>query len=273
MTVIRKREGQLMAAAPSDTEDPIVTAAVLVIGNEILSGSVQDENIAYIARGLNDIGIRLKEVRVVPDDHQEIADALNALRNRYDYVFTTGGIGPTHDDITAESVALAFGRKVGYHPEAYRRLETFYAQRGQEFTDGRKRMTLAPEGAELVNNEVMIAPGLKVDNVFVLAGVPRIAHAMFEATKPHLKGGDVVQSRSISTHLAEGELAEALGAIQDRFPTTDIGSYPFYNTPRGTGVKLVARSTDRNVLTTVGEEIRRMIAHLGGEVIEDERSW
>lgn len=260
-----------MAAAPP--EETVVTAAIAVIGNEILSGSVRDENIAYIARGLNDIGIQLREVRIVPDIHQEIADAVNALRHRWDYVFTTGGIGPTHDDITAEAVALAFGRKVGYHPEAYARLEAFYAERGQDFTDGRKRMTLAPEGAELVNNEVMIAPGIKIENVFVLAGVPRIAHAMFEATKPYLRRGSVVQSRSISTHLVEGELAGPLDAIQQRHAHCDIGSYPFYGTPRGNGVKLVVRATDTELVEAVGEEVRQMIAALGGEVIEDDRSW
>jgi molybdenum cofactor synthesis domain-containing protein len=260
----------MAAASP---EDQVVTAAIAVIGNEILSGSVQDENIAYIARGLTEIGIQLREVRVVPDIHQEIADAVNALRGRWDYVFTTGGIGPTHDDITAESIGLAFGRKVSYHPEAFARLEAFYASRGQEFTEGRKRMTLAPEGAELVSNEAMIAPGLKVENVFVLAGVPRIAQAMFEAAKPLLRRGNVVQSRSISTHLVEGELAGPLEAIQNRYPYSDIGSYPFYNTPRGNGVKLVARATSTELLLTIGEEIRQMIADLGGEVIEDDRSW
>ncbi len=260
-----------MAAAPP--EETVVTAAIAVIGNEILSGSVQDENIGYIARGLNEIGIQLREVRVVPDIHQEIADAVNALRSRWDYVFTTGGIGPTHDDITAEAVALAFGRKVEYHPEAFARLEAFYASRGQEFTDGRKRMTLAPEGAELVNNEVMIAPGIKIENVFVLAGVPRIAHAMFEATKPYLRRGRIVQSRSITTNLMEGELAGPLETIQNRYPNSDIGSYPFYNTPRGNGVKLVARATDTGLLESIGSDIRQMIADLGGEIIEDDRSW
>ncbi|MCA8927167.1 MAG: competence/damage-inducible protein A [Alphaproteobacteria bacterium] len=260
-----------MAAAHPD--ETVVTAAIAVIGNEILSGSVQDENIAYIARGLNEIGIQLREVRVVPDIHREIADAVNALRGRWDYVFTTGGIGPTHDDITAEAVALAFERKVTYHPEAFARLEAFYASRGQDFTEGRKRMTLAPEGAELVNNEAMIAPGLKVENVFVLAGVPRIAQAMFEATKPYLRRGNVVHSRSITTHLVEGELAGPLEAIQKRHPHADLGSYPFYNTPRGNGVKLVARATSQDLLDTVGDEIRRMIADLGGETIEDDRSW
>lgn len=262
-----------MAAADPDTDETVVTAAIAVIGNEILSGSVQDENIAYIARGLGEIGIRLQEVRVVPDIHREIADAVNALRHRYDYVFTTGGIGPTHDDITAEAMGVAFNRPVTYHPEAFARLDAFYKQRGQEFTDGRKRMTLAPEGAELVNNEAMIAPGLKIENVFVLAGVPRIAHAMFEAAKPYLRRGNIVQSRAITTHLTEGDMAERLGAIQDRFPASDIGSYPFYNTPRGNGVKLIIRATDKDMIETIGSEVRAMIESLNGSVVEDDRSW
>jgi molybdenum cofactor synthesis domain-containing protein len=268
-----KREGLPMAPAPTDSDETIVTAGIAVIGNEILSGTVQDENIAYIAKGLNEMGIRLREVRVVPDIHQEIADAVNVLRTRYDYVFTTGGIGPTHDDITAEAMGVAFNRKVDYHPEAYARLCAFYKERGQEFTEGRKRMTLAPEGAELVNNQAMIAPGLKIENVFVLAGVPRIAHAMFEAAKPYLKGGRVVQSRGISTHLMEGEMAELLSAIQDKYPASDIGSYPFYNTARGSGVKLIVRATDTGLIDTIGGEIRDMIGMLSGEVIEDDRSW
>ncbi len=261
-----------MAAAPA-ADETVVTAAIAVIGNEILSGSVQDENIAYIAKGLNEIGIRLLEVRVLPDIHQDIADAVNALRHRYDYVFTTGGIGPTHDDITAEAMGVAFDRPVAYHPEAFARLDAFYKQRGQEFTEGRKRMTLAPEGAELVNNEAMIAPGLKIENVFVLAGVPRIAHAMFEAAKPYLKRGNVMESRGISTHLNEGDMAERLNDIQDKYPASDIGSYPFYNTPRGSGVKLIIRATDTGLIETIGSEIRTMIGNLGGEVIEDNRSW
>ena len=262
-----------MAAADADTDETVVTAAIAVIGNEILSGSVQDENIAYIAKGLGEIGVRLLEVRVVPDIHQEIADAVNALRHRYDYVFTTGGIGPTHDDITAEAIGVAFDRPVTYHPEAFARLDAFYKQRGQEFTEGRKRMTLAPEGAEIVDNDAMIAPGLKIENVFILAGVPRIAHAMFEAAKPYLRRGAVVQSRAITTHLMEGDMAEPLGAIQDRYPASDIGSYPFYNTARGSGVKLIIRATNIDMIESIGSEIREMIADRGGDVIEDDRSW
>jgi molybdenum cofactor synthesis domain-containing protein len=246
-----------------------VTAALAIIGNEILSGRTQDANLAFLGKSLNDIGIQLREVRVVPDVEAEIVDAVNALRARYDYVFTTGGIGPTHDDITPESVAKAFGRRAVYHPEAYERLRAWYEANGREFTEMRKRMALMPEGAELIDNPVSVAPGFKIGNVFVLAGVPQIMRSMFEAAKPHLRGGERVGSRSISTRLVEGILAGPLKAVQERHPDADIGSYPFYNTPNGTGVALVVRSTSPAALKAAGDEILAMIAALGGEVLED----
>lgn len=250
--------------------DEMVTAAVCVIGNEILSGRTQDANIAFLGRSLNEIGIQLREVRIVPDIREEIVDAVNALRARYDYVFTTGGIGPTHDDITAESIGAAFGLPVGYHPVSYARMEAWYRESGREFTEARKRMAMTPEGAELLENELTIAPGFKVENVFVLAGVPRIARAMFEAAKPHLKRrGRSVLSRAISTHLVEGVLAKGLGEIQQRHPEADIGSYPFYNGPGGHGVMLVIRSVDPGELDRGGAEVRALIAELGGDVIDD----
>jgi molybdenum cofactor synthesis domain-containing protein len=246
-----------------------VTAALVIIGNEILSGRTQDANLAFLGKSLNDIGIQMREVRVVPDVEEEIVAAVNAVRARYDYVFTTGGIGPTHDDITPESIAAAFGRKAVYHPEAYERLRAWYEANGREFTEMRKRMVLMPEGAELVNNEATIAPGFKVENVFVFAGVPQIMRAMFEATKPQLSGGDRVQSRSIGTRVVEGILAGPLKAIQERYPRADIGSYPFYNTPNGTGVSLVVRSTNPDDLKGAGDEIVAMIRDLDGEVLDD----
>ena len=246
-----------------------VTAALAIIGNEILSGRTQDANLAFLGKSLNDIGIQMREVRVVPDVEAEIVAAVNALRARYDYVFTTGGIGPTHDDITPESVAAAFGRKAVYHPEAYERLRAWYEANGREFTEMRKRMTLMPEGAELVDNSVSIAPGFRIENVFVFAGVPQIMRAMFEAAKPLLKGGERVGSRSIGTRVVEGVLAGPLKAIQERHPTADIGSYPFYNTAGGNGVSLVVRSTDPEELKTAGDAIIAMIGDLGGEVLDD----
>ena len=246
-----------------------VTAALVVIGNEILSGRTQDANIAYLGKGLNDIGIQMREVRVVPDIEDEIVAAVNALRAKYNYVFTTGGIGPTHDDITPESVAKAFGRKAAYHPEAYERLRSWYEANGREFTEMRKRMTLMPEGAELIDNAATIAPGFKVENVFVFAGVPQIMQAMFDAAKSQLVGGARVGSRSISTRVVEGILAGPLKAVQERFPAADIGSYPFYNTANGTGVTLVVRSTDPGELQSAGDEILAMIRELGGDILDD----
>ncbi len=251
------------------SEPKPVTAALAVIGNEILSGRTQDANIAYLGRNLNEIGIQLREVRIVPDIEDEIADAVNALRRRYDYVFTTGGIGPTHDDITPESVAKAFGKKAIFHPVAYARLDEYYRTTGREFTDARKRMTLMPEGAELVDNAATIAPGFRIENVFVFAGVPQIMQAMFEAAKPQLKRGSKVLSRSISTRLVEGVLAANLEAVQKRYPAADLGSYPFYNTPNGTGVTLVIRATDPALIEAAGDEVRAFIAEMGGEVLED----
>ncbi len=249
-----------------------VTAALCVIGNEILSGRTQDRNIAFLGNGLNEIGIQLREVRVVADVTEEIAAAVNALRARYDYVFTTGGIGPTHDDITPESIAAAFGAEWHYHPESYRRLAEWYDRRGQEFTEARKRMTITPVGAELVDNSVSIAPGFRMENVFVFAGVPQIMQSMFEAAKPTLRRGAVIHSRSISTRLVEGVLARGLGAVQQRFPELDLGSYPFYNTDKGTGVALVVRGADRARIDSAAEEVRAFIHELGGEVIEDSAS-
>lgn len=246
----------------------IVTAALAVIGNEILSGRTQDLNIAFLGQNLNDIGVQLREVRVVPDIEVEIVKAVNELRVRFDYVFTTGGIGPTHDDITPESVAVAFGRKAVYHPEAYRRLGDWYAANGREFTQSRKRMTLMPEGAELIDNEVSIAPGFRVENVFVMAGVPKIMQAMFWAARPLLKGAAPVRSRSLITRIPEGVLADGLGQIQQRYPETDIGSYPFYK-ETGNGVALVVRATDQAQIDAAAAEVAVLIRQLGGEVLDD----
>ena len=249
-----------------------VTAALCIIGNEILSGRTQDRNIAFLGNGLNEIGIQLAEVRIVPDIREEIVEAVNALRARFDYVFTTGGIGPTHDDITPESIAAAFDAEWHYHPESYRRMAEWYDRRGQEFTEARKRMTITPVGAELVDNSLSIAPGFRMENVFVFAGVPQIMQSMFEAAKPSLQRGTVIHSRSISTRLVEGVLAKGLGAVQQRFPELDLGSYPFYNTDKGTGVALVVRGADRARIDEAAAEIHAFVEELGGEVIEDSAS-
>jgi len=252
--------------APSDAA--IVTAGLLVIGDEILSGRTKDKNIGYIAEYLTGIGIDLKEVRVVADDAAAIIEAVNALRHRWTYVFTTGGIGPTHDDITSECVARAFGVPLILHPEAARILETHYQKRGLEFNAARRRMAQVPEGAELVLNAVSLAPGFRIGNVYVLAGVPQVMQAMFESLKGGLKGGRPVLSRTISCGLAEGALAEGLGAIQARHPDVDIGSYPWYR--RGAyGVSLALRSPEPARLAAAGDEVAALVRALGGTPVEE----
>ena len=247
------------------SEEKIVTAALIIIGNEILSGRIQDANLSYIATKLNDeAGIRLTEARVVPDIEAEIVDAVNAMRAKHDYVFTTGGIGPTHDDITAESVAKAFGRKLIRHPEAYRRLVAQFEKRGMEINEARLRMTNTPEGATLVENGISVAPGFQVENVYVMAGVPQVAHAMIDWLAPRLEGGKPVRTKTLVCSLGEGNLAKELGEIQDRYPKIDIGSYPFYG-EGNYGTSIVLRHTDTDLLNKAGEEVAALMRAHGGE--------
>jgi molybdenum cofactor synthesis domain-containing protein len=249
----------MTATAP---EPRIVTACVLIIGNEILSGRTDDANLAFLALGLGEVGIRLREARVIPDDRGVIVDAVNEVRRAFDYVFTTGGIGPTHDDITAQSIADAFGVALIIHPEAKRLLETHYPP-GQ-LNEARLRMAMVPEGAVLLPNPISRAPGFQIGNVFVLPGVPSIMQGIFEQLKYRLAGGDKVLSRSLSCHLSEGALARELGALQDRYPDVEIGSYPYFR--RGDfGVTLVLRSTDRDRLAAATEELKALVRNLGGD--------
>jgi molybdenum cofactor synthesis domain-containing protein len=239
-----------------------VNACVLIIGNEILSGRTQDANLPFLARGLEEVGIRLREARVIPDDAGVIAASVNEVRRAYDYVFTTGGIGPTHDDITAQCVADAFGVPLILHPEAKRLLETHYPP-GQ-LNEARLRMAMVPEGAILLPNPISRAPGFQIANVFVLPGVPSIMQGIFEQLKYRLVGGDKVLSRSVSCQLSEGALAEDLGGLQNRCPDVEIGSYPYFR--RGDfGVTLVLRGTDRERLAAATEELKALIRRLGGD--------
>lgn len=247
----------------------IYTAALLIIGNEILSGRTTDANTSYIAGRLNALGIRLCEVRVVPDIEAEIVDAVNALRARYSYVFTTGGIGPTHDDITADCVAKAFDVALEENAEARRRLEERYAETGIELNEARLRMARAPAGAVLIDNPVSAAPGFQIGNVFVMAGVPKIMQAMFESLRERLVGGDPLISRSISCRLPEGKIAQGLGEIQARHAGVDIGSYPSYSSS-GFGVAVVLRHSDRTVLDAAAAEVIELIRDLGGDPAEQE---
>jgi len=235
-------------------ESADVNASLLIIGDEILSGRTKDANLAYLATWLNEAGIQLAEVRVVPDVEAEIADGVNALRAKYDYVFTTGGIGPTHDDITVDSIAAAFGVPVVIHPEAYKMMEGYYG--AENFTEARKRMTRVPEGAELIKNPVSIAPGIRIENVFIMAGVPKIMQSMLEGIRPHLRAGRKVWTQSLTVHAPESKIAEELGSIQDANTDTSIGSYPFYT--KGYGANIVVRSVDKVALEKAMGEVQAL---------------
>jgi molybdenum cofactor synthesis domain-containing protein len=248
-------------------EARIVTAAVLIIGNEILSGRTQDVNLTYLAAGLTELGIRLREARVVADVEADIVRAVNDCRARYDYVFTTGGIGPTHDDITAECVAKAFGVKLIRNPEAVARLERHY-EPGM-LNEARLRMANTPEGAVLIDNPVSTAPGFQIGNVFVLAGVPSIMRAMFDGLKPRLAGGAPMLSRTVSAFVGEGTIAIGLGELQQRYRDLDIGSYPFYRHGKY-GASFVLRGTERDRIDHAATELRALIVSLGADPIEGE---
>lgn len=246
------------------TEQRIVRAALVVIGDEILSGRTRDANTSYLATWLNGLGIRLVEVRVVPDSTDCIVEAVNALRARNDYLFTTGGIGPTHDDITADAIAVAFDVPIGHHREALARLEKHYPT-GQ-FTDARKRMARIPEGGRLIDNPVSIAPGFEIGNVFVLAGVPKIMQAMLESLRHRLVGGAPMLSMSVAISMPESALAGALGEIAARHPDVSIGSYPYYRDGRP-GLHVVARATDRNAIDRAMDEVREAARGFGIEPV------
>jgi len=245
----------------------IVTAAVLVIGNEILSGRTKDANLNYIATGLTEIGVRLMEARVVPDIEVRIVAAVNELRAAYDHVFTTGGIGPTHDDITSECVAKAFGVKLIKDPKAAALLLTHYGE--ANLTEARLRMAHVPEGAELIDNPVSIAPGFRMGNVYVMAGVPAICQAMFDGIKGGLARGDKVLSKTVSGYIGEGVIAKDLGALQQRYPALDIGSYPFFRQGKF-GASFVIRGTDEEAIGKAAAELRAIIRTLGADPIEGE---
>ncbi len=248
-------------------EQQRVTAAAVIIGNEILSGRTQDVNLAYLGARLNELGIQLAEARVVADREEAIVAAVNACREAYDYVFTTGGIGPTHDDITSACVAKAFGERLIRHPQAERVLRARYEQMGVEVTPARLRMAETPESATVIENEFGGAPGYKVGNVFVMAGIPRVMQAMFEAARPYLEGGVVLLSRTVGCYVPEGSIARGLGELQDAFADLDIGSYPF-SSNAGYGTNLVLRGPEEARLDEALAKLRALIVELGGEPIE-----
>ena len=239
----------------------IVTAAMLVIGDEILSGRTKDRNIGHLADIMTAIGIDLKEVRIVPDEEDEIVAAVNAVRARYDYVFTTGGIGPTHDDITADAIAKAFGVACEYDGRAYAMLEAHYASRGVEFTDARKRMARMPVGAAHIDNPVSLAPGFRIGNVHVMAGVPAIFQAMLDNVVPTLKTGAKLLSATVQCPLGEGTIGGPLTEIQKAHPDTIIGSYPKYLDGRF-WTELVVRARTPEALEAGRAAVAAMVASL-----------
>ncbi len=241
------------------------TASIVIIGNEILSGRTQDSNVNWLAKELNECGIRLREVRVVADIPEAIIEAVNTLRARCDYVFTTGGIGPTHDDITSECIAQAFGVPYERNREAEALLTRYYG--ADKLNEARLKMSDIPRGATLIANPVSAAPGFIIENVHAMAGVPGIMRAMFDGIRHTLKGGRKMESVTVSTYLTEGTIAAQLTAIQNTFPDVEIGSYPFVHNGK-LGTSLVSRHEDSAHLATVKEKLVEMVRSFGGEIAE-----
>ena len=242
-----------------------VNAAILIIGNEILSGRTQDKNTSTLATWLNSIGVKVNEVRVIPDVEKTIVDTLNILRKENNYVFTTGGIGPTHDDITAQSVSKAFGRKYEIHKEAFKILEAYY-QPG-EFNEGRQRMVWMPESAELILNPTSGAPGFSVENVFCLPGVPSIMKSMLGGLKNKIVGGKPILSHTISLRTVESEIANSLSKVQNNNKDVEIGSYPFFHAGK-LGVSIVIRSENQNEIDNCNLQILEFIKEKKIEVVD-----
>jgi len=243
------------------------TAAVLMIGNELLTGRTQDINLKTIAERLGTIGVRVCEARIIADDASSIVAAINALRAKYDYVFTTGGIGPTHDDITAQCVADAFGEPLLQHPHAVSLLQDYFKSRDIQVNEARMRMANVPNGGTLIDNPVSVAPGFVVENVYVMAGVPKIMQAMLENILPMLKRGTTVSSVSVLCTLGEGTISAPLEALQAKYGASiEFGSYPGKEGVAGK-VSLVARGTDSEKLNRARKDLNEMVRSLGGEVV------
>jgi molybdenum cofactor synthesis domain-containing protein len=244
-----------------------VTACLLIVGDEVLSGRTKDANLAFLGMELNEIGIRMSECRVVPDEEDVIVAAINEVRARYDYIFTTGGIGPTHDDITAACVAKAFGVELHRHPGA---LELFHkVYKPGDLNETRLKMAETPVGADLIDNPVSTPPGFKMENVYVMAGIPRVMQGMFGTFKDLLEGGDKLLSRTIPTHAKEGDMGKPLKEIQKKHPDVEIGSYPFFQAGGGTGVRIALRHPDMARIDEAAEDVIALIHDLGEEVVEE----
>ena len=247
------------------TKNIKVNAAILIIGNEILSGRTQDTNTSTLATWLNSIGVKVNEVRVIPDIEKTIVDTLNTLRKLNNYVFTTGGIGPTHDDITAESVSKAFGLKYEIHKEAFKILESYY--KSGEFNEGRQKMVWMPENAELILNPTSGAPGFSIDNVFCLPGVPSILKSMLGGLKNKIVGGEPILSQTISLKTVESEIANSLTKVQDQNKDVEIGSYPFFQAGK-LGVSIVIRSEDQLKIDNCNAQILEFVNQKKIEIVD-----
>ena len=247
------------------TKNTKVNAAILIIGNEILSGRTQDTNTSTIANWLNSIGVKVSEVRVVPDIEKTIVDALNFLRKENNYVFTTGGIGPTHDDITAESVSKAFGKEYQVHKEAFKILESYY--KPGEFNEGRQKMVWMPKDSQLILNPTSGAPGFSVENVFCLPGVPSILKSMLGGLKNRIVGGEPILSYTISLRTVESEIANSLTKVQDQNKDVEIGSYPFFHAGK-LGVSIVLRSENQSKIDNCNSQILKFIKEKKIEVVD-----
>ncbi len=247
------------------TKNIKVNAAILIIGNEILSGRTQDTNTSTLATWLNSIGVKVNEVRVIPDIEETIINTLNVLRKSNNYVFTTGGIGPTHDDITAQSVAKVFGKKYEIHQEAFKILEAYYNP--GEFNEGRQKMVWMPEKAELILNPTSGAPGFSVENVFCLPGVPSILKSMLGGLKNRIVGGAPILSHTISLRTVESEIAKSLTSVQEQNKDTEIGSYPFFHAGK-LGVSIVIRSEDQSKINVSKNQILEFVNRMQIEIVD-----
>lgn len=239
---------------------------MVIIGNEILSGRTQDANLAYAATLLNEFGIQMREVRVIPDVESTIVETVNELREKFDYIFTTGGIGPTHDDITAVSIAKAFGVPIVIDPMAKALLEEHYG--ADNLTDARLRMARVPKGAILIDNPLSRAPGFQIGNVLVMAGIPVVMKSMIDNVAPRLKGGKPVLSRTVTALIRESDIAVGLEDLQTKYQAVEIGSYPFFR-KNVVGANLVMRGTDADVLEQVVADLELLIRDLGAELLDE----
>tara|TARA_B100000427_G_scaffold267939_1_gene233780 strand:- start:245 stop:997 length:753 start_codon:yes stop_codon:yes gene_type:complete len=243
-----------------------ITAGIIIIGNEVLSGRTKDINTSTLAKWLNTLGIEVKEVRVIPDIETTIIDTVNTLRKKFNYIFTTGGIGPTHDDITSESISKAFNLEYGFHKQAYSILEKYY--KPGEFNDGRQKMAKMPTSANLILNPTSGAPGFYVDNVFCLPGVPSILQSMIGGLNNVLVGGDPIENLTISLRTVESEIAKSITEIQNKNTNVEIGSYPFFRAGK-LGVSIVLRSSNKNKLDECSAEILEFVKSKGIEILEE----